>query len=112
MPPLLPTPDHYLHSLAAMTSSEAKRLWRRAIKERWHCRCAYCGKTYDTTKLTLDHVKPKAYGGANHTSNLVPACRSCNKSKGSSNWLDFMRSTFGAHLDREILIQHWISQTI
>ena len=32
MTPLLPSPDHYLQNLITMTSPEAKRLWRRAIK--------------------------------------------------------------------------------
>ena len=32
MTPLLPTPDHYIYNLITMTSSEAKRLWRRSIK--------------------------------------------------------------------------------
>ena len=31
--PSFPTPDHYLFNLITMTSSEAKRLWRRSIKE-------------------------------------------------------------------------------
>ena len=54
MTPLLPTPDHYLHNLIAMTSSEAKRLWRRSIKEYFDKTCAYCGETYELNELTLD----------------------------------------------------------
>ena len=59
MTPLLPNPDHYLHNLITMTSSESKRLWRRAIKEHFNCTCVYCGETYDLQKLTIDHVRPK-----------------------------------------------------
>ena len=33
MTPLLPNPDYYIANLITMTSSEATRLWRRAIKE-------------------------------------------------------------------------------
>jgi 5-methylcytosine-specific restriction endonuclease McrA len=110
MTPLLAKPDDYLYTLNVMTSSEAKRLWRTAIKEKWHCTCSYCGKTYDSSQLTLDHVKPRALGGSNLTSNLVPSCRKCNQAKGSTNWLEFMRNTFGVRPDREILIQHWIAQ--
>jgi hypothetical protein len=43
MTPLLPSPDHYLQNLLTMTSPEAKRLWRRAIKEHFNCQCVYCG---------------------------------------------------------------------
>jgi hypothetical protein len=81
---LLKGPSDYLFNLRAMSSSEAKRLWRSAIKEHWNNQCVYCGSNHD---LTLDHVIPKARGGHNITSNVVPACRKCNQSKGSNHWL-------------------------
>ena len=56
MPPLLPNPDYYIANLITMTSSEATRLWRRAIKETFDCTCVYCGETYDYNDLTIDHV--------------------------------------------------------
>jgi len=109
MTPLLPTPDHYLQNLITMTSPEAKRLWRRAIKEHFNCQCVYCGETYDANELTLDHVRPKVFGGSDLTSNLVPSCRSCNQAKGSQNWLSFMRTTFGVNPQKEQLILSWIN---
>ena len=109
MTPLLPSPDHYLQNLITMTSPEAKRLWRKAIKEYFNCQCVYCGETYDTNELTLDHVRPKAYGGSDLTSNLVPSCRSCNQAKGSQNWLQWMRATFGENPNKEQLILSWIN---
>ena len=56
-----------------------------------HC-CAYCG--VKPVFLTIDHVKPRSQWDANDPmandpSNLLPACKSCNESKGSrslSNW--------------------------
>lgn len=42
--------------------------------------CVYCG---ETSSLTIDHVFPKSLGGSHDPSNLVPACRSCNSSKGA-----------------------------
>ena len=59
MTPLLPPPEHYLFNLITMTSPDAKRLWRRAIKEHFNCTCVYCGNNYEIHELTLDHVKPK-----------------------------------------------------
>lgn len=106
MTPLLPTPDHYLFNLIAMTSPEAKRLWRRSIKEHFECRCVYCGKTYELHELTLDHVKPKCFGGEDLTSNLVPCCFKCNQEKGSRYWLEFMRNTFGITPRELIIINH------
>jgi 5-methylcytosine-specific restriction endonuclease McrA len=80
------TPDHLLQDLQAMTSSEAKRMWRESIKAHYNHRCIYCGSD---SNLTLDHVKPRCRGGRNDASNLVAACRSCNRSKGSSDVLDW-----------------------
>ena len=90
MTPLYPTPDYYLYNLIAMTSPEAKRLWRRSIKEHFDCTCVYCGTTYDIHELTLDHVRPKAYGGADTTNNVVACCKRCNQEKGTTHWKQFI----------------------
>lgn len=82
----LKAPSEYLYFLQAMTSAEAKRMWRAAIKEHWGNRCVYCGST---DCLTLDHVRPKAKGGHDITNNVVCACMKCNQSKGSSHWLSW-----------------------
>ena len=109
MTPLFQHPDNYLYNLIAMTSPEAKRLWRRAIKEHFDNTCIYCGKTHDTTDLTIDHVHPKSLGGNDHTANCVCACRRCNQLKGTNNWLTFMREHFGINALRERLILSHIS---
>jgi hypothetical protein len=41
--------------------------------------CVYCGKP----ACTVDHVRPLTRGGEEHEGNLVPACMSCNTSKGN-----------------------------
>ena len=106
MTPLLPTPDYYLHNLITMTSSESKRLWRRAIKEHFNCQCVYCGGTYELQQLTIDHVRPKCKGGRDETANVVASCRRCNQEKGSQNWLDWMRQTFGVTEREQTILSH------
>ena len=106
MTPLLPTPEHYLFNLITMTSSEAKRLWRRAIKEHFDCQCVYCGETYELHELTLDHVQPRCYGGRDIASNLVSSCVKCNQAKGSDNWLQWMRDQFGITKREQLILQH------
>ena len=108
MTPLLPSPDHYLFNLIAMTSSEAKRLWRRSIKEHFNCTCVYCGNTYELHNLTLDHVHPKSKGGGD-IRNVVPACLQCNQDKGSDNWLIWMRDRYGLNPLREQRITDFIN---
>ena len=51
--------------------------------------CAYCGGTFPTRELTIDHVIPKSrFKGsrkaeANRFENLVLACVDCNQKKGA-----------------------------
>ncbi len=91
-----------------MTSPEAKRLWRRAIKEHFGSTCVYCGKTYDINELTIDHVHPRSRGGNDLTTNCVSACKECNRDKGSTEWLQWMRMTFGYQSLREHIIESHI----
>jgi 5-methylcytosine-specific restriction endonuclease McrA len=61
---------------------EQVKLNRRNIYARDGNRCQYCGKTFPTKELTLDHVKPRVQGGGNSWTNLVCACVKCNARKG------------------------------
>ena len=42
--------------------------------------CMYCGAS---GRLSLDHLVPRLAGGPDDTNNLIPACRTCNSSKGA-----------------------------
>ena len=61
---------------------EQVKLNRRNIYARDANLCQYCGKTFPTKELTLDHVKPRVQGGGNSWTNLVCACVKCNARKG------------------------------
>ena len=97
-----------------MNSGDARRLWRRAIKEAWGNRCAYCDHTPiddDSlkTELTIDHVKPRSNGGEDRTTNCIPACKRCNQSKGSEEWVGWFRDQDFYESWREVEIRHWLS---
>ena len=53
---------------------------REYLLEKWHRKCAYCGK--ENVHLQIEHINPKSKGGSNAVSNLTLACESCNKKKG------------------------------
>jgi len=53
-------------------------LLRGAVLQRDGWTCRYCG----CEATEVDHVAPRARGGATAPSNLVAACRRCNKTKG------------------------------
>lgn len=50
--------------------------------------CACCGVT--DVPLNLDHVVPRARGGSNRPSNIVPACIPCNDDKGARPVEEFL----------------------
>jgi hypothetical protein len=103
----------YLYNLEAMTRKEAKHLWRQSIKDAWCNCCAYCGTPpIDDASLTLDHVKPRAKGGEDKTSNCIPACKRCNHSKGSEDWVEWFRRQDCYSIEREYRIRYWIETEV
>lgn len=70
--------------MAAKISSSrdnTPRVSGKALFERDHNRCAYCGEYFDSHHLTKDHIIPKKDGGRNTWMNLITACKSCNGRK-------------------------------
>lgn len=61
----------------------------RSICETHGFRCAYCGVE---DKLTVDHVIPISRGGPDAPENVVPACKSCNSSKGAKTLDEWQRT--------------------
>ncbi|MBS1562498.1 MAG: HNH endonuclease [Bacteroidetes bacterium] len=45
--------------------------------------------------MEVDHSKPRAKGGSDHGHNLLPACKRCNRQKGSRFSTGQMRSKYG-----------------
>lgn len=111
--PLREKAFEYLFNLEAMTTTEAKRLWRQSIKTAWNNKCAYCDNPpIDDKSLTVDHVRPKSKGGEDRTRNCVPACKECNHSKGSENWIEwYQRQSFYKKFNED-RIKEWIETGI
>ena len=93
-----------------MDRKEARHHWRDAIKACWDHRCAYCnGTPIDDNSLTLDHVKARSKGGQDLSSNLVPACASCNSQKGSDEWRAWYQLQDFYCPVREAEIEAWLT---
>lgn len=55
-------------------------------KQHFNDKCAYCGKK---KKLTQDHFIPLSHRGEYTHNNIIPACGSCNSSKGNRDFFDW-----------------------
>lgn len=100
------SPQDYLFHLQTTSSSEARRLWRQSIKEKWDYKCAYCGSEEN---LTLDHVIPQSKGGVDTLENVVCCCHSCNHSKGHTDWKEWYYSQDFFSSDKEDKIDSWLN---
>jgi hypothetical protein len=60
--------------------------WKRTLFY-FGYRCCYCGKS--KVKITKDHIVPISQGGETSHANLIPACFSCNSSKGKKPMVDW-----------------------
>ncbi|MFZ8903632.1 MAG: HNH endonuclease [bacterium] len=67
--------------------------------------CCYCRENKATS---LDHVTPRSRGGSNLRSNLLPACRSCQESKGNRiDWYDwFKEQPFFNQDAADLILEH------
>ena len=56
------------------------------LKEAFGNECAYCGKSQDVVgTLQQEHIIPFNKDGEYVLGNIIPACKSCNASKGKKN---------------------------
>ncbi len=104
---LLNTPDDFLFNLQATSSVEARRLWRKSIKEKWNNKCAYCESTEN---LTIDHVIPQCKGGIDFLTNVVCCCQSCNQNKGHKDWEEWYSEKDFFTQERKNAIIAWQKQ--
>ena len=99
------SPQQYLYNLETLSSAEAKRLWRRKIKQMWDYQCAYCGAH---SHLTIDHIVPRSKGGIDFTKNVVSCCYDCNQDKAHTPWEEWYFSQEFFSLSRYKKIKEWM----
>lgn len=70
--------------------------------------CAYCKGPMEFPAVEFDHFIPVKLGGKTHPSNMLPTCKSCNRSKRDKNVLVWLIKKFGQHFG-EMIYQDCIS---
>ena len=95
----------YLFNLQATSSSDAKRMWRQSIKDKWKHKCAYCEST---EYLTIDHIVPQSKGGSDFLTNVLCCCRKCNNSKSHTDWIEWYSSQDFFTEERYDVILKWM----
>jgi hypothetical protein len=63
-----------------------------AVWRRDGFRCCYCGR--DDVPLTVDHLVLWEEGGPSTEDNLVSACKKCNKTRGRTQYLDWLHHPY------------------
>jgi 5-methylcytosine-specific restriction endonuclease McrA len=75
---------------AGVPGSHTSEEWLATLKD-YGNKCFYCDKSIDEVgELTEDHLTPISVGGSDWIDNIVPACRSCNSSKGSKTFEEYI----------------------
>lgn len=60
-----------------------------AIYQKTKGHCGNCGCYLDFEKYSADHITPKSKGGSHCVDNLLPCCKTCNRTKGASSLNEF-----------------------
>ncbi|MFC4387751.1 HNH endonuclease [Gracilibacillus marinus] len=74
--------------------------------------CIYCEQDVPRGQMTIDHVLTFAQGGTNEFSNLLPACNTCNKRKGSKPVLEFLKESCDEHVTKQVVFRLALRQRI
>lgn len=59
------------------------RCTRKNVLLRDRYQCQYCGVKCRHGAISIDHVQPRSRGGKTNWTNVVAACHTCNRRKGS-----------------------------
>lgn len=68
---------------------------RKAIYQKCHGHCAYCGCNLSYEAMQIDHMIPLRRGGADSMENMLPSCKSCNHYKATLTATEFKEYVSG-----------------
>jgi 5-methylcytosine-specific restriction endonuclease McrA len=82
----VPVPEVILLSSAVKSKfihNRRAKLCRKAVFQRDGNVCQYCGKSFSSRDMNIDHVFPKSRGGKTTWTNVVLSCIACNHRKAN-----------------------------
>jgi hypothetical protein len=84
-----------LREIVTSSHKMTEREWKDTQQEFDEC-CAYCGSpsTAANRGIVADHLIPVTEYGELVAGNTVPACQTCNDSRGNKDWRNFIQSRF------------------
>jgi 5-methylcytosine-specific restriction endonuclease McrA len=94
--------------LVEVTPRLAKKRYKESIYKAWNHQCGYCLKP----ATSLDHIIPKFSSGSSKRNNLLPACRDCNKNKGSIKMDKWYKEQLFFTLEQYNKIKEWMKEPI
>lgn len=86
--------------------------WRDAMLH-FYGSCAFCGKPEGRArkdKLDRDHLLPLSLGGRAERSNIIPACRKCNRGRGNKLWREWYELQDFYDSEKAARIESWSNQ--
>jgi 5-methylcytosine-specific restriction endonuclease McrA len=86
-----------LREIVAPRQSMSRKQWE-AIKAEFNGQCVYCGEvaTKKNRGIVPDHLIPVTRHGELVLGNTVPACQTCNDSRGEKDWRRFLKKKLPA----------------
>ncbi len=92
-----------LREIVAPNQTMPKAQWKRVLDE-FGGLCVFCGSpgTAENRGIVPDHLIPVTHFGELVLGNTVPACQSCNDSRGEKDWRLFMHSIYPGDAERQI----------
>lgn len=88
-----------LREIVAPRQTMPGKEWEE-IKRSFDDRCSYCGQgaTIENRGIVADHVVPATEFGEFVKGNVIPACQTCNDSRGNRCWREYINTKQGDDL--------------
>jgi hypothetical protein len=92
-----------LREIVAPRQTMSKTQWRSVVEE-FGGLCIFCGSagTVENRGIVPDHLVPVTRFGELVLGNTVPACQTCNDSRGEKEWRPFLREAFPGDAETQI----------